>query len=98
MFCASYQRQLRYEKAFLFVKLKFIAFVCLINSKKSDLSKANTDLVNLLLNKTKQNSAVGWAMQIAGFIFLDRKWDEDQQNISKCLKVFKETDYKPQVC
>lgn len=40
---------------------------------------------------------IGWAMQIAGYIFLDRKWDEDQENISKCLRVFKETEYKPQV-
>ena len=40
---------------------------------------------------------VGWAMQIAGFIFLDRKWEEDQENISKCLKVFKDSNYKAQV-
>lgn len=50
-----------------------------------------------LKNMLKFLPGIGWAMQIAGYIFLDRKWEDDQRTISRCLKVFKHTDYKPQI-
>ncbi|XP_053401840.1 lysocardiolipin acyltransferase 1-like isoform X2 [Mercenaria mercenaria] len=40
---------------------------------------------------------IGWAGQIGGFIFLDRKWEDDQRTISKCLGVFEHINYKPQI-
>ncbi|WAR19254.1 LCLT1-like protein [Mya arenaria] len=49
-----------------------------------------------LKNVLKSLPGIGWAMQIAGFIFLDRKWEEDEANISKCLRVFREVQFKQQ--
>lgn len=39
----------------------------------------------------------GWAMQIAGYLFLNRRWEEDQQIITKCLNVFKDVNTRAQV-
>ncbi|XP_045182485.1 lysocardiolipin acyltransferase 1-like [Mercenaria mercenaria] len=50
-----------------------------------------------LKNGLKFLPGIGWAMQIAGFVFLDRKWEDDQETISRCLQVFKHTNYKPQI-
>ncbi|KAH3854327.1 hypothetical protein DPMN_096864 [Dreissena polymorpha] len=50
-----------------------------------------------LKNMLKMLPGIGWAMQIAGYIFLDRKWEEDQENITKCLKVFQEVKCRPQI-
>ena len=36
-------------------------------------------------------------MQLAGYIFLDRKWEDDKENITRCLKVFQKIGYRPQV-
>ena len=39
----------------------------------------------------------GWAMQVAAFIFLDRKWETDQQHISNILSYFIELESKPNI-
>lgn len=38
----------------------------------------------------------GWAMQCAGFLFLQRDWKKDQDWISRSLKYFAETGTQPQ--
>ncbi|KAL4238498.1 Lysocardiolipin acyltransferase 1 [Mactra antiquata] len=50
-----------------------------------------------LKNMLKFIPGIGWAMQIAGYIFLDRKWEEDQQTIFRCLKVFKHVNFNAQI-
>ena len=42
-------------------------------------------------------NVIGWAMQMAGYIFLDRKWEVDKVIITRSIKLFKEINFKPQV-
>ena len=36
-------------------------------------------------------------MQMAGYIFLDRRWEVDKVIISRGIKLFREIGFKPQV-
>uniref|UniRef100_F6W804 Phospholipid/glycerol acyltransferase domain-containing protein n=1 Tax=Ciona intestinalis TaxID=7719 RepID=F6W804_CIOIN len=40
---------------------------------------------------------LGWAMQVAGYIFLDRQWEADQVHISNILSYFVELESKPNI-
>uniref|UniRef100_H2Y6E8 Phospholipid/glycerol acyltransferase domain-containing protein n=1 Tax=Ciona savignyi TaxID=51511 RepID=H2Y6E8_CIOSA len=40
---------------------------------------------------------LGWAMQVAGYIFLDRHWETDQVHISNILSYFVELESKPNI-
>lgn len=42
-------------------------------------------------------SRLGWAMQVAAFIFLDRHWETDQDHIDNILKYFVELESKPNI-
>ncbi|KAH9496107.1 Lysocardiolipin acyltransferase 1 [Bulinus truncatus] len=44
----------------------------------------------------KKFPGAGWAMQCAGFLFLNRKWDEDKDHISNGLHYFSQVKSKPQ--
>lgn len=50
-----------------------------------------------LKNILKFAPGVGWAMQMAGYIFLDRRWDVDKVIISRGIKLFKKINFKPQI-
>lgn len=39
----------------------------------------------------------GWAMQCAGYLFLQRKWEADKKIILRCLTYFRKLGYKPQI-
>ncbi|KAI8784401.1 lysocardiolipin acyltransferase 1-like [Biomphalaria glabrata] len=44
----------------------------------------------------KKFPGAGWAMQCAGFLFLNRKWEEDKDHISRGLHYFSQVKSKPQ--
>ncbi|XP_059143317.1 lysocardiolipin acyltransferase 1-like [Physella acuta] len=44
----------------------------------------------------KKFPGAGWAMQCAGFLFLNRKWDEDKDHISNGIHYFSQVHSKPQ--
>jgi len=39
---------------------------------------------------------VGWAMQIAGFLFVDRHWETDKPYLDAMLNYFSQLNYMPQ--
>ncbi|KAK3597421.1 hypothetical protein CHS0354_040159 [Potamilus streckersoni] len=50
-----------------------------------------------LKNALKSIPGVGWAMQLAGYIFLQRKWEEDKKLISNGIRYLNLVNFKPQV-
>lgn len=44
----------------------------------------------------KKFPGAGWAMQCAGFLFLNRKWEEDKDHISNGIHYFSQVKSKPQ--
>ncbi|CAK8686602.1 lysocardiolipin acyltransferase 1-like [Clavelina lepadiformis] len=50
-----------------------------------------------LKSALKRVPGIGWAMQVAAYIFLDRNWETDQDHIDRILSYFVELDSKPNI-